>query len=96
MSKATSAMLEELHGALAKEMLARVESGEATAAELAAVAKFLKDNSVTAVIEDNTAMDELRSQLAKRRARAPAPIPGYAVPAQLSQDEADDIVGGLH
>ncbi|BAP34931.1 terminase small subunit [Ralstonia phage RSJ5] len=95
MSKATSALLEELHGALATEMLARVNSGEATAAELAAVAKFLKDNSVTAVIEDNTAMDELRSQLAKRRAKAPAAIPGYAA-GPLSQSEADDIVGGLH
>ncbi|BAP15845.1 terminase small subunit [Ralstonia phage RSJ2] len=95
MSKATSALLEDLHGALAEEMLARVRSGEATAAELAAVAKFLKDNSVTAVIEDNSAMDELRSQLARRRAKAPAAIPGYATGA-LSTEEADDIVGGLH
>lgn len=37
-------ILDSLHDSVAKELLARVRSGEATASELAVAAKFLKDN----------------------------------------------------
>jgi len=37
--------LEILHEQVAKELLARVRSGEATSAELSVAVKFLKDNN---------------------------------------------------
>lgn len=37
--------LEILHEQVAKELLARVKSGEATSAELSVAVKFLKDNN---------------------------------------------------
>lgn len=37
--------LEILHTAVAKELLDRVKSGEATASELSVAVKFLKDNN---------------------------------------------------
>ncbi len=39
-------VLEDLHETLAKEMLIRIQTGEATAAELTAAARFLKDNGI--------------------------------------------------
>jgi len=38
-------MLDALHDAVAKDLLARVASGEATSAELSVAVKFLKDNN---------------------------------------------------
>lgn len=38
-------IIDSLHDALAKDLLVRVKSGEATAQELAVAAKFLKDNN---------------------------------------------------
>lgn len=38
-------ILDSLHDALAKDLLVRVKSGEASAQELAVAAKFLKDNN---------------------------------------------------
>jgi hypothetical protein len=37
--------LDLLHEVVAKELLARVQSGEATSAELSVAVKFLKDNN---------------------------------------------------
>ncbi len=45
--------LSSLHGVLAKEFLRRIEDGEATAADLSAAAKFLKDNGVDCIAEAN-------------------------------------------
>ena len=41
-------LLGDMHKSLAQELLARIKSGEATAAELAAAIKFLKDNGIDA------------------------------------------------
>ncbi|QDP57779.1 MAG: hypothetical protein Unbinned7358contig1001_5 [Prokaryotic dsDNA virus sp.] len=41
-------LLTNIHKSLAEELLARIQSGEATAAELAAAIKFLKDNGIDA------------------------------------------------
>jgi len=38
-------MLDALHDAVAKDLLARVASGEATSAELSVAVKYLKDNN---------------------------------------------------
>ena len=38
-------VLDDLHEAIAKDLLERVKNGEATAAELSVAVKFLKDNN---------------------------------------------------
>jgi hypothetical protein len=53
-NKASFDLLESLHNAVATELLQKVQSGEATAAELSAAIKFLKDNGVEAMpVGDN-------------------------------------------
>jgi hypothetical protein len=103
MSKATTTLLEQLHAAVANELLARIEGAGsegsiASAADIGAAIKFLKDNSITAVIEDNADMAALQQKIADRRAKraaaaqpTPAPITG-----PLTDDELDDAVGTFH
>jgi hypothetical protein len=43
---ASKDILDSLHDAVAKDLLAKVQSGEASAAELTAAIKFLKDNGI--------------------------------------------------
>ena len=40
-------LMDTLHDAVTKELLARVQSGEATASELSVAVKFLKDNGAS-------------------------------------------------
>lgn len=40
-------LLGEMHTALAQEMLTRLQSGEATTADLNVIRQFLKDNDIT-------------------------------------------------
>jgi hypothetical protein len=40
-------LLEQLHNAVIYDLLAKVQSGEATASELSVAVKFLKDNGAT-------------------------------------------------
>jgi hypothetical protein len=101
MSKATDAVLGELHGKLAKSMLAALTASEQAAALLeeyseelpgavqaflvrtadtnpallTAVAKFLKDNSITCAIEDNDEMSELEKRLQDKRKRVGNVVP---------------------
>ncbi len=48
MNKPLDNILESLHETLAKELLTRIQTGEATAAELTAASRFLKDNHIDA------------------------------------------------
>jgi len=41
------AILEQLHDTVAKDLLERIKSGEASASELSVAVKFLKDNNAT-------------------------------------------------
>lgn len=59
MAKATNDLLESLHNAVAKDLLYKVESGEATAQELSAAIKFLKDNGIEASRETSKDLDKL-------------------------------------
>ena len=65
-------ILDSLHDSVAKELLARVRSGEATSAELSVATKFLKDNSISI---DSGEIDELSSmerRLASKQANRPS------------------------
>ena len=52
-------LMNELHGALAQELLDRVKSGEATASDLSVVRQFLKDNGVDSIPKKGSALDQL-------------------------------------
>ena len=44
----------QLHQGIAEELLTRVQSGDATAAELTAAIKFLKDNGIDAHVTESS------------------------------------------
>lgn len=60
-NRASEEILGSLHDAVAKDLLTRVLSGEATPAELNAAIKFLQNNSIEANI---TGADDPLAQLA--------------------------------
>ena len=52
-------LLVNIHKSLAQELLARIESGQASAAELAAAIKFLKDNGIDANMTQDSPLENL-------------------------------------
>jgi len=52
-----------LHEAVARDLLAKVESGEATAAELNAAIKFLKDNHIESLATEKNTLGALAKTL---------------------------------
>lgn len=55
--------LESLFKSLTKALANRVESGDATAADLGVVRQFLKDNNITVTPGDNSDLDRLSRAL---------------------------------
>lgn len=66
MSRATEDQLNLIHKLLAAAHIS-VLSDEPTAGDLQAAAKFLKDNDITASIENNDDMLELEESLKRKR-----------------------------
>jgi hypothetical protein len=60
---ATEETLSELHDTLAKELLKKIKSGEATASELSVAVKFLKDNGIEAEFIQDSPIANLLSSL---------------------------------
>ena len=60
---ATTDILATLHNAVAEDLLSKVLGGEATAQELNAAIKFLKDNGIEALPVENSPLAELASSL---------------------------------
>lgn len=60
---ATEKLLGLLHDAVAQDLITKVQSGEATAAELSAAIKFLKDNGIEALPTENSKLDRLSKSL---------------------------------
>tara|TARA_R100001594_G_scaffold61000_1_gene95007 strand:+ start:1630 stop:1848 length:219 start_codon:yes stop_codon:yes gene_type:complete len=56
-------VLEKLHSDVAQELLDRITTGEATAAEISIAVKFLKDNSITVEIEESEPVLNLAKSL---------------------------------
>ena len=57
-------ILDELHDSVAKDLLAKVKSGEATASELSVATKFLQDNgAVHEVVTSESPMANLLEAL---------------------------------
>ena len=63
MSTPLDAVFEKLHETLARELLVRIETGEATAAELTAASKFLKDNGIDSSASQSQPLHDLAKSL---------------------------------
>ena len=88
---ASDTLLKELHAELARQLLDVVKNGvpvfdkegeevgtrKATAAELAVAVTFLKNNDITADLNDSDATKELRDALEARRKRAKPVMPDF-------------------
>lgn len=59
MKKDLQDTLDTLHTELAKQLLARVKSGQATAADLSVARQFLKDNHIDGTPEEGSPLGEL-------------------------------------
>lgn len=57
--RANEELLGKLHEAVARDLLEKVNSGSATAQELQAAIKFLKDNGIESVIEEGNELGKL-------------------------------------
>lgn len=95
MSKtASTESLAELHALVAETFKTLVQDADlCNAAILGAATKFLKDNNITAVVEDNTALSEMQKKIqemqARRKQRNVVPL----VPqSTVSDDEAQAAV----
>lgn len=58
-SRATDDLLGQLHAKVAAKLIAKIESGEATAAEMANAIRFLKDNGIEAIVAPGSALARL-------------------------------------
>ena len=55
--------LNTLYEAVADELLAKIQSGEAKPADLAVAVKFLKDNDITAIPINDNALQQLMESM---------------------------------
>ena len=91
MAAASDATLKALHAVLAEQLLDMIQNGvpvfdkegnesgtrKATAAELAVAVTFLKNNEITANLDDSDATKALREALEARRKRAKPVMPDF-------------------
>lgn len=61
--KKVSEILNELHEAVASDLLFKIKSGEAKAADLSVAAKFLKDNGIEAIPTNNSTLVQLLEEM---------------------------------
>ncbi len=61
----TKDILEQLHGEVAKQLLKRIQSGEAKAADFGQAIAFLKNNGIDAEATEGSALGELGGKLAE-------------------------------
>lgn len=60
---ATKDMLDSLHRAVCEDLMAKIKSGDAKAADLAAAIKFLKDNGIEAIPVEGSPLGNLVDNL---------------------------------
>ena len=91
MAAASDATLKALHAVLAEQLLDMIQNGvpvfdkegnesgtrKATAAELAVAVTFLKNNEITANLDDSDATKALREALEARRKKAKPVMPNF-------------------
>ena len=57
--RATEDTLDRMHAEMAKQMLCKLESGEASASDLNVIRQFLKDNDVSGVATQDNPLGKL-------------------------------------
>ena len=62
-NRASEDVLSELHSLVAQALIEKIKSGDATSADYNAAIKFLKDNSISCIGEQNDDMKELIDSL---------------------------------
>ena len=95
MSKASEQSLSELHGVVADELKRRIVEKEATAADIGAAIKFLKDNHITASIEDNAGLADLKKKLDEKRAAREGKVLHLRPAATPTPEDVDDVLDGI-
>lgn len=95
MSKASVDALADLHGAIASELTRRIKENEASAADIGAAIKFLKDNSITADVENNEQLQSLRDKLEEKARRRRLRVVRPATDDPVSDAEATAIIEGI-
>lgn len=79
-------LLERLHQAQIKALLERIESGEATGAEFAAVNQLLKNNNITVDSDTDDSLKELEDALNSQKKKLnKKPV------LELSEDDKGDV-----
>ena len=63
MSRASEDLLGQLHGLIAEGFIEKFKSGEATSADYNAAIKFLKDNGINCIAEQDPKMQKLYDNL---------------------------------
>lgn len=92
MSKATDTDLGDLHGVVARELARRISDGEASAADIGAAIKFLKDNAITADLNTSDHLKGLQDKIAERAQRREARrLKLVPESGPLTEDEAEEI-----
>jgi len=71
MSKDLEQVMASLHEALAKDLLDRVRTGEATAADMSNAIRFLKDNGIDAHLVKDSPLENLAKILPFKDPNAP-------------------------
>jgi len=95
MAKATEAALSTLHGVVAAELTRRILESEASAADIGAAIKFLKDNHITASIEDNQALTDLKHKLNEKLAKRKGNLVLLPTAAIPTPEDIDDVLDGI-
>lgn len=62
-TKASFDLLDALHSAVAHQLLEKIQTGEATAAEISVAVKFLKDNHIEALAVPDSPISNLLEAL---------------------------------
>lgn len=86
---ATSEVLGKLHDVLTQQLLDKIESGEATAADMAVARGLLKDNHITCIPAESTAISALEQRLKEREQKRKFPRLVTSNPDEVAADVAE-------
>lgn len=77
MSDERDKLFAQMHTALAKDLLKRIESGEATAADLGVARQFLKDNQIQGLPVKKSPLGALAASIPDFDTDEDSPIPHH-------------------
>ena len=94
---ANEALMGALHDALARDLMAKITEGTATAAEMSVARGLLKDSNITCAPAADNALGALEAQLAAKNARRLARQTGSSTPIDFDKAVDNmDFLNGVH